>query len=65
MVVDRRDRVATLNGPGAVGTFVVAERAEGRFVRLKQTGENHPGAGKGFENSLVVSAWEVYGELIG
>jgi hypothetical protein len=43
---------------------VIGKPGQGRFVRIRQTGENHPGAEKGFESSLVVSAWEVYGDLI-
>jgi hypothetical protein len=63
-VVDHREGVEALNGPAAVGTFTIAKPGQGRFVRIRQTGENHPGAEKGFENSLVVSAWEIYGDLI-
>jgi hypothetical protein len=63
--VDSRDNVEALDAPGAVGTFDVREKRNARFVRIRQIGENHPGAGNGFENSLVLSAWEIFGELIG
>jgi hypothetical protein len=63
--IDRREGVDELDAPAAVATFEIAERKEARFVRIRQTGENHRGAGSGFENSLVISAWEIFGELLG
>jgi hypothetical protein len=48
-----------LNGKWFTATFPVAGGGECRFIRLVNIGRNHEGDGQ-----LVISAWEIFGNLI-
>jgi hypothetical protein len=48
-----------LNGPYFTGTFAVAGAGECRFIRLVQIGKNHVG-----NDRIVISAWEIFGNLV-
>jgi hypothetical protein len=48
-----------LNGSLFTGTFAVAGGGECRFIRLVNIGKNHFG-----DDTLVISAWEIFGALI-
>jgi hypothetical protein len=58
--VDREDYNEQLNGYTFTGTFPVAAGGECRFIRLVNIGRNHGGC-----NHLWISAWEIFGSLIG
>jgi hypothetical protein len=47
-----------LNGGHLVATFQVTTSAFHRFIRLRQTGENHHG-----KHWLILSAFELFGKL--
>jgi hypothetical protein len=65
VAIDARENEKALNAPLAVAAFRVSGEKEARLVRIRQTAPNHAGAPAGAENALVVSAWEIFGELIG
>jgi hypothetical protein len=48
-----------LNGSSFTGTFVTAGGGPCRFIRLVQIGRNHSG-----HDTLLISAWEIFGTLI-
>jgi hypothetical protein len=56
--VAREERNKQLNGTLCTGTFPVAGDGECRFIRLVQIGRNHAGY-----DSLIISAWEIFGSL--
>jgi hypothetical protein len=47
------------NGNRFTGTFAVSGGEECRFIRLVNIGRNHFGSGQ-----VVISAWEIFGNLI-
>jgi hypothetical protein len=49
-----------LNGYLFTATFPVVNGGECRFIRLVQIGRNHHG-----DDCIEISAWEVFGSLIG
>jgi hypothetical protein len=57
--IDRRENNYDLNSKNVVKSFKAEKPAEGRFVRLRQTGENHRG-----DHLLIFSAFEIFGTLI-
>jgi hypothetical protein len=63
--VDRRVDDQNLNGRAAVAVFVIAVPVVGRFIRLRQIDVNHCDNPMGAVNSLVLSAWEIFGDLFG
>jgi hypothetical protein len=58
--VDHRERNEQFNGAYFTGTFAVAGGGECRFIRLVNIGRNH-----GKNDCLLISAWEIFGALIG
>jgi hypothetical protein len=59
-VIDHREDNSELNGWKVTKTFSVAATAPCRFVRLVNIGKNHAGG-----DCLNISAWEIFGSLIG
>jgi hypothetical protein len=57
--LDRQTKRFALNDAAALATFPVGHSEQVRFVRLRQTGENHAGG-----HSLLISAFEIYGYLV-
>jgi uncharacterized protein (DUF433 family) len=57
--VAREENNEELNGRYFSGTFAVADGGECRFIRLVNIGRNHAG-----NDSLDISAWEIFGSLI-
>jgi hypothetical protein len=57
--VDHKENNKQLNGTYFTGTFPVAGGGECRFIRLVNIGRNHLG-----NDSLRISAWEIFGSLI-
>jgi hypothetical protein len=57
--VAREEDNEQLNGERFTGTFAVAGGEECRFIRLVQIGRNHMG-----NDALVISAWEIFGDLV-
>jgi hypothetical protein len=65
MEVDRRVGNNRLNNRAAVEVFEVVSPQEGKLVRLRQIDVNHYNqSASGHTNALVLSAWEVFGDLI-
>jgi hypothetical protein len=57
--IDHKEDVQELDAAHAAATFAVARAGLCRFIRLVNIGRNH-----GLYDSLVVSAWEIFGKLI-
>jgi hypothetical protein len=57
--VAREEDNEQLNGCGFTGTFAMAVGGECRFIRLVNIGRNHYG-----NDSLRITAWEIFGSLI-
>jgi hypothetical protein len=57
--VDHKENNKQLNGTYFIGTFPVAGGGECRFIRLVNIGRNHYG-----DDSLMITAWEIFGSLI-
>jgi hypothetical protein len=57
--VAREENNTQLNGKFFTATFAVADGGECRFIRLVNMGRNHYG-----DDHLVISAWEIFGNLI-
>jgi hypothetical protein len=57
--VAREEDSNQLNGKLFTGTFPVAGGGECRFIRLVNVGRNHKG-----NDQLVISAWEIFGNLV-
>jgi hypothetical protein len=58
--IDRRDNNNDLNGKSIVCTFTIAASRQCRFIRLVNIGRNQHG-----DDSIAISAWEIFGGLIG
>jgi hypothetical protein len=57
--VAREENNEQLNGEWFTSTFAVTGGGECRFIRLVNIGKNHYGDGQ-----LVISAWDIFGNLI-
>jgi hypothetical protein len=57
--VAREEGNKQLNGPRFTATFPVAGGGECRFIRLVNIGRDHFG-----NDTLVISAWEIFGSLV-
>jgi hypothetical protein len=57
--VAREEDNNQLNGRWFIATFPVAGGGECRFIRLVNIGRNHEG-----DDQLIISAWEIFGNLI-
>jgi hypothetical protein len=57
--VDHRENNEQLNHPNCAGTFAVAGGVECRFIRLVNIGKNHNN-----NDTLMISAWEIFGTLL-
>jgi hypothetical protein len=57
--VAREEDNKQLNGSHFTATFAVADGGKCRFIRLVNIGRNHYG-----DDSLEISAWEIFGNLI-
>ena len=59
-VVDRRDDNSDLNDKYVIRNFPISPEVRGsfRFIRLRQTGENHAG-----DDKLVINSLEIFGTL--
>jgi hypothetical protein len=57
--VDHKENNKQLNGAHFTSTFPVAGGGECRFIRLVNIGRNHYG-----DDSLAITAWEIFGSLI-
>jgi hypothetical protein len=55
----REEENDQLNSSFFTGTFPVAGAGECRFIRLVNIGRNHYGS-----DSLLISAWEIFGSLL-
>jgi hypothetical protein len=58
--IDHRINNTDLNGMGAMHVFDIQDSRECRFIRLVNIGENHY-----CDYTLVISAWEIFGVLLG
>jgi hypothetical protein len=57
--VDRQEDNDELNGIYLTGTFALSQCAPCRFIRLVNIGKNHFGY-----DSIMISAWEIFGTLL-
>ena len=57
--VAREEDNGQLNDWGFTATFAVADGGECRFIRLVNIGRNHIG-----DDSICISAWEIFGSLL-
>jgi hypothetical protein len=62
--VDRRLDNTGLNARSAIQVFEVDEPIEGRYIRIRQTDVNYYKDRSGHINALVLSAWELFGDIL-
>jgi hypothetical protein len=58
-VLDRRENNDQMTSAHPIGTFIVSQSNESRFIRLRQIGKNTQG-----NDYLVLYAFELFGQLI-
>jgi hypothetical protein len=64
-VIDRRTDNSQLNSRSAIARFDIENPEESRLIRLRQTDKNYYHSPSGCTHSIVISALEIFGDLIG